>query len=87
VIGGRDTQTSPMYIRLILKPYDHEFLDDKAYIEIQTENVDDFINSQDIKYLFVFLKSYYNLNLGDVDYEEVAIYFSDICLYNSFIWM
>lgn len=47
VIGGGDTQTSPTYIRLVLKPYDHEFLDDKAYIEIRTENVDDFINGQD----------------------------------------
>ena len=46
VIGGGDQQAAPMYIRLVLKPYDHEFLDDKAYIEIRTENVDDFINSQ-----------------------------------------
>ncbi len=46
VIGGGDTQTAPLYIRLVLKPYDHEFLDDKAYIEIRTQNVDDFINSQ-----------------------------------------
>lgn len=46
VIGGEDTQAVPRYIRLVLKPYDHEFLDDDAYIEIRTENVDDFINSQ-----------------------------------------
>lgn len=46
VIGGGDTQTAPLYMRLVLKPYDHEFLDDKPYIDIRTENVDDFINSQ-----------------------------------------
>lgn len=46
VIGGGDTQTAPLYVRLVLKPYDHEFLDDKSYIDIRTENVDDFINSQ-----------------------------------------
>ncbi|KAI4447830.1 hypothetical protein C823_002349 [Eubacterium plexicaudatum ASF492] len=46
VIGGGDLQAAPLYIRLVLKPYDHEFLDDKAYIEIRTENVDDFINRQ-----------------------------------------
>lgn len=46
VIGGGDKQAAPMYIRLVLKPYDHEFLDDKAYIEIRTDNVNDFINSQ-----------------------------------------
>lgn len=46
VVGGGDTQDVPLYIRLVLKPYDHEFLDDKAYIEIRTENVDNFLNSQ-----------------------------------------
>lgn len=46
IIGGGDTQAAPMYIRLVLKPYDQEFIDDKPYIEIRTENVDDFINSQ-----------------------------------------
>lgn len=46
VIGGGDKQAAPMYIRLVLKPYDHEFSDDKAYIEIRTESVNDFINSQ-----------------------------------------
>lgn len=25
VIGGGDTQTAPLYIRLVLKPYDHDF--------------------------------------------------------------
>ena len=43
VIGGGDTQNDPLYIRLVLKPYDHEFLDDKAYIDIRTDNIDDFI--------------------------------------------
>lgn len=46
VIGGGDTQVDPLYIRLVLKPYDHEFSDDEAYIDIRTENVDDFISSQ-----------------------------------------
>lgn len=46
VIGGGDTQAAPEYVRLVLKPYDYEFLDGKAYVEIRTENVDDFINSQ-----------------------------------------
>ena len=46
VIGGGDTQADPLYIRLVLKPYDHEFSDDEAYIDIRTENVDDFISSQ-----------------------------------------
>ncbi len=46
VIGGGDIQDTPLYIRLVLKPYDNQFLDDKAYIEIRSENVDDFINSQ-----------------------------------------
>lgn len=46
VIDGENTQAAPLYIRLVLKPYDHEFLDDKTYIDIRTENVDDFINSQ-----------------------------------------
>lgn len=46
VIGGGDTQTSPMYIRLVLKPYDHEFLNDQAYIDIRTEDVENFISSQ-----------------------------------------
>lgn len=44
VIGGGDTKSVPLYIRLALKPYDHEFLDDKAYIDIRTGNIDDFIN-------------------------------------------
>ncbi len=46
VIGGGDTQADPQYIRLVLKPYDHEFSDDEAYIDIRTENVDAFISSQ-----------------------------------------
>lgn len=43
VIGGGDTKSVPLYIRLVLKPYDHEFLDDKAYIDIRTDNLNDFI--------------------------------------------
>lgn len=43
VIGGGDTKSVPLYIRLALKPYDHAFLDDKAYIDIRTDNIDDFI--------------------------------------------
>lgn len=45
VIGGRGTQTPPMYIRLVCKADDSEFIDDGVYIDIRTENVDDFINS------------------------------------------
>lgn len=40
LIGGGGVQAPPMYIRLFSKA------DDSAYIDIRTESVDDFINSQ-----------------------------------------
>ncbi len=44
MIGGGDIQSAPMYIRLVSKPNDSQFIDDGKYIDIRTENIDDFIN-------------------------------------------
>lgn len=44
VIGGGNTQSAPMYIRLVFRAADSEFIDDGEYIDIRTESIDDFIN-------------------------------------------
>lgn len=45
LIGGGNTETPPMYIRLVCKAEDREFVDDGEYIDIRTENIDDFIHN------------------------------------------
>ena len=44
IIGGGNTENPPMYIRLVCKAEDSEFIDDGEYIDIRTESIDDFIN-------------------------------------------
>ena len=46
LIGGGDTQSAPLYIRLVFKTRNSNFIDDGEYIDIRTESIEDFINSQ-----------------------------------------
>lgn len=46
MIGGGDTQRTPMYIRLVHKAGHSSFIDDGEYIDIRTESIDDFINGK-----------------------------------------
>lgn len=46
LIGGGDTQSAPLYIRLVFKASNSNFIDDGEYIDIRTESIEDFINSQ-----------------------------------------
>lgn len=46
LIGGGDTQSAPLYIRLVFKASNSSFIDGGEYIDIRTECIEDFINSQ-----------------------------------------
>ena len=46
LIGGGDTQSAPLYIRLVFKASNSNFIDDGEYIDIRTESIENFINSQ-----------------------------------------
>ena len=46
LIGGGDTQSAPLYIRLVFKASNSNYIDDGEYIDIRTESIEDFINSQ-----------------------------------------
>ena len=46
LIGGGGMQTPPMYIRLVFKASNSNFIDDGEYIDIRTEGIENFINSQ-----------------------------------------
>ena len=46
IIGGSNTASPPMYIRLVRKSEDSEFIDDGVYIDIRSESVDDFTNGR-----------------------------------------
>ena len=39
-------QSVPLYIRLVFKARNSNFIDDGEYIDIRTESIEDFINSQ-----------------------------------------
>ena len=46
LIGGGDMQSVPLYIRLVFKARNSNFIDDREYIDIRTESIENFINSQ-----------------------------------------
>lgn len=45
MIGGGKIQAPPMYMRLIYKGDDNKSMDSEAYIDIRTEDVDNFIKN------------------------------------------
>ena len=46
LIGGGDTQSAPCIYGLVFKASNSNFIDDGEYIDIRTESIEDFINSQ-----------------------------------------